>query len=93
MKGILLDENSEIMIRNGSMVIGDVDTQVVEHVITAFQGEYKEVPLLGGNIKKMLNGAPDPFWAGEMKRQLKAQHINADIKGMNEGNFIVELNK
>jgi len=91
MKGILLDENGEIMIENGTMKIGEVDTQIVEHVITAFQGEYKDAPLLGGNIRKMLNGATDPFWASEMKRQLKTQHINASIKVVGDGNFVVEL--
>ena len=91
MKGILLDENGDIMVRNGSVVIGDVDAQVTEHVLTAFQGEYKEVPLLGGGAAKMLNGKPDPFWTAEMKRQLKTQYVNADIAIMGNGDFVVKL--
>jgi len=90
MRGILLDENGEIIIENGTMKIGNVDAQVAEHVITAFQGEFKEVPLLGGNMAKMLNGKPDPFWPAEMKRQLKTQHIDADIS-VDEDNYFVKL--
>jgi len=91
MKGILLDENNEVIIESGTMKIGDVDSQVAEHVVTAFQGEYKEVPLLGGNAAKMLNGKPDPFWPAEMKRQLKTQHVDADVSVTEEGDFIVKL--
>jgi hypothetical protein len=91
MKGILLDDGGEIIIEGGTMKIGDVDAQIAEHVITAFQGEYKEIPLLGGNAKKMLNGKPDPFWPSEIKRQLKTQHIEADIKTSSDGNFMVQL--
>jgi len=91
MKGVLLDENGEVIIENGTMKIGDARAQVVEHVVTAFQGEFKEAPLLGGNAAKMLNGSLDPFWPAEMKRQLKTQHIKADISTDNENNYYVEL--
>jgi hypothetical protein len=91
MKGILLDENNDVIVEHGTMKIGDVDAQIAEHVVTAFQGEYKEVPLLGGNIRKMLNGTPDPFWAGEMRRQLKTQHINAGVDINSAGDAVVKL--
>ena len=91
MKGILLDETGEIIIEHGTMKIGDVDAQIAEHIITAFQGEYKEVPLLGGNLRKMQNGAPDPFWEGEVKRQLKSQNINAEINVGETGDVVVKL--
>jgi hypothetical protein len=91
MKGILLDEDCEVIIERGTMKIGDVDAQVAEHVITAFQGEFKEVPLLGGNAALMLNGTPNPFWAAEMKRQLGTQHIDADINVNDDGNYFVKL--
>jgi len=79
MKGILIDENGEVIIEHGTMKVGDVDAQIAEHIVTAFRGEYKEVPLLGGAARNMLNGAPDPFWAGDIKRQLESQGIRADI--------------
>jgi hypothetical protein len=95
MKGIQLDETGEIIIeRDGAyhtMKIGDVDSQIAEHVITAFQGEYKEIPLLGGNIKKMLNGAPDPFWVNDVKRQLKNQGLNAELTVTDTQDIIVTL--
>ncbi|MCL2291234.1 MAG: hypothetical protein FWC34_11140 [Bacteroidetes bacterium] len=91
MKGILLDENNEAIIEHGTMKIGDVRAQVAEHVITAFQGEFKEVPLLGRNAAKMLNGTPDPFWAAETKRQLKTQYVDADVSIDGDSNYYVEL--
>lgn len=92
MKGILLDEHGEIMIENGAMKIGDVDIQVVEHVIGAFQGEYKESPLLGGNIRKMLNGMPNPFWSQDVQRQLETQHLDTIVNISEDGEVVVELN-
>ena len=92
MKGILLDENGEVIIENGAMKIGDVSAQVAEHVVTAFRGEFKEEPLLGGSVRGMLNGAPDPFWAGDIKRQLKTQYIDANITTDGD-NYFVELKK
>ena len=91
MKGILLDADGEIQIENGSMKIGNVDAQIAEHIISAFQGEYKEAPLLGGNVRKMLNGAPDPFWSPQMRQQLKTQHLNAEIRITRDGDFFVKL--
>jgi len=93
MRGILLDENGDVMVSNGSVVIGDVDGQIAEHVIAAFQGEFKESPLLGGNALKMLNGVPDPFWAGDIKRQLKSQGISAEVGVGDGGDLVVELIK
>jgi hypothetical protein len=80
MKGILLDETGDIMVSGDSVVIDDVNLQIAEHIITAFQGEYKEAPLLGGNAAKILGGTPDPFWGSEVRRQLKSQGIEVELK-------------
>ncbi len=76
MKGILIDENGNMIIRGGTMVIGDVESQICEHLLVAFTGEYKQEPLLGGNAKNMIAGTPDPFWAGYVKQQLKTCKVD-----------------
>jgi len=79
MKGILIDENGDIMVRNGAVVIGDCAADVAERVLCAYPGEFKEVPMIGLYATKQVNGTPDPFWRGEAKKQLKSQLVDADI--------------
>lgn len=89
MRGILLDDNGNLQVQNGSLKIGDNMAQVAEHVIVAFTGEYKHAPLLGGNAKRMISGTPDPFWAGNMKRQLKQALVDVESLRVVEG--VIEL--
>jgi hypothetical protein len=77
MKGILIDDDGDLMIRNGRLVIGDCEMDVVERVISAWPGEFKEAPVVGGGVRRLLNGGADPFWCGEVKRMLASQHVRA----------------
>jgi uncharacterized radical SAM superfamily protein len=54
MKGILLDENGGLMVRNGSLVIGDVAQQNQRIILYANKGEIKESPLVGVGLDNML---------------------------------------
>lgn len=83
MTGILLDENKNLQVRNASLLIGDNTMQSVELLIGAFTGEFKENPILGGNAKKIINGTPDPFWTGNIRKQLRICHINASVEFVN----------
>lgn len=91
MRGILTDENGDMMVQNGSLVIGDNSVDCAVHILEAYKGEFKEIPLLGCNIRDMLNGSPDPFWRSDATRQLQAQHINASIN-FTENGLEVEIN-
>ena len=99
MNGISIDANGDLLINvrrdfedkiTSGIVIGEVRSQVAEHVITAFRGEFKEVPLIGGAVRNMLNGAPDPFWPADVQRQLKSQLVEADVNINNE-NIVVTI--
>jgi hypothetical protein len=86
MKGILVEDNGDIMIRNGSMVIGECSADVAQRVIISWTGEFKHAPLLGGNAKQMIAGTVDPFWKGQLKAQLKAAKVNlTDLKITEQG--------
>jgi hypothetical protein len=76
MKGILLDNDGDLMIRNGSVVIGDVDAQITEHILQAYPGAYKEVPTIGAHLAGDLNGTFDPFLEGKIKEMLQSQQNN-----------------
>jgi hypothetical protein len=84
MKGILIDENGDFTVRRGALVVGDCMADVAERIIRAWQGEFKEAPLLGGNVDKMINGAVDPFRRGEMTAQLRSQYVNVRQLDMSE---------
>jgi hypothetical protein len=92
MKGILIDDTGDLMVRRGTLAIGDCDNDIAERLIRAWQGEFKENPLLGGNIDKMINGAVDPFWRGEMMTQMKSQHLAVKRLDISEAGIGVELN-
>lgn len=49
-KGILLDENFEIVVRNGTAVIGETLIQEVHIILQMNQGELRSDPLLGPNL-------------------------------------------
>ncbi|MDR3046599.1 MAG: hypothetical protein LBU51_03170 [Bacteroidales bacterium] len=92
MRGILVDENGELMIRNGSMVIGDCRADIVERLVVAFPGEFKQAPLLGGALRKEINGVVDAAWGLDVKKQLRSEGV--DVRGIrvNEIGIQVELN-
>jgi hypothetical protein len=85
MKGILTDENGDIMVQNGSLIIGNNAADCVQRTLEAYKGEIKAQPLLGCNVRSMLNGAPDPFWRSDTNRQLQSQGINAEVNFIENG--------
>jgi hypothetical protein len=91
MKGILIDDNGDLMVRKKALVIGDCEMDVSERLIRAWQGEFKEAPLLGGNVDKLLNGAVSPFWRGEMIAQLRAQHIDVKYIDVTENGIELKI--
>lgn len=55
MNGILINaESGDLLIERGSVIIGDTDSQIAEGVLVAMRGEWKEWPLIGGEVKKCL---------------------------------------
>lgn len=72
MIGMLLDSTTgDLLVKNGTIAIGDTDEQICEAVLVSNRGEWKEWPLLGGEARKQLGGIQDVFWATEVKRMLK----------------------
>ena len=78
MKGILVDDNGNLIVSSGHVTVGDNREQCARHLITAWTGEYKHAPMLGGNVRRMIAGSQDPFWAGRMKEHLKQCHIDVE---------------
>jgi len=91
MKGILVDDNGNLMISGGHLQVDDNQAQCARHLISAFTGEYKHAPILGGNARKMIAGHPDPFWIGSMKSQLKTALIKVSNLEIVDGNIVLTM--
>jgi hypothetical protein len=86
MKGLILTDLNEIAIQNGVTVIDDNRADCIKRVLEAATGEFKEVPTIGGNVRKLVAGGADPFWIGQIKAQLKSLNIELeDLKVFETG--------
>ncbi|MDR1984973.1 MAG: hypothetical protein LBQ28_09150 [Prevotellaceae bacterium] len=91
MTGILTNtETGDLIVKNGTLATGDITSQVIEHVLVANRGEYKEMPLVGGEIDKMRNGNPETFWRGQFKDMLKYCGVNITELDVENGNIKIE---
>ena len=89
MNGILIDaESGDLLIERGSVVIGDTDSQIAEGVLVAMRGEWKEWPLSGGEVKKMLGGEVDDKWRGQVKKLLETCGLDVQKVSITEDNII-----
>lgn len=90
MNGILIDAASgDLLVEHGRVVIGDIDSQIAEGVLVAMRGEWKEWPLIGGEVKKMLGGEADVMWRGQVKKMLEACGLDVQKVSVTEGNIII----
>ena len=92
MKGILVDDNGDLMVSNGHLSVGDNRMQCARHLTGAYTGEFKHEPTLGGNAGRMIAGTPDPFWAGEMRKQLSRCNIGVNSISIEDKTITLELN-
>lgn len=73
MKGLLIDsQTGDLMVKGGTLAVGDITEQVAACVILSGRGEFKEYPLLGAEIEKQLGGQPDPLWCSNARQMLEA---------------------
>ena len=85
MKGILLDETGEVMIQNGSMVVGDATLQNQYFLLVAHKGEFKEYPTLGVGISDMVGDEDELEWKKRIREEfkkddLKVRTIDLDLQ-------------
>lgn len=87
MTGILIDpETGDLDIRQGTIAIGDNTAQCIEEVIVSNRGEYKECPLVGGELVKLSNGETARFWPNRVRSMcvamgLSIKRVNLDKNG------------
>jgi hypothetical protein len=53
----MVDDEYDMLIRNGDLVVDNSDVQHITHIFEADQGQYRRHPLLGIGVRRMLNGS------------------------------------
>ena len=76
MSDILLDENDDLLIRDGDFVIGQSQTQEVGLILRMNPGELKEDPLLGPALIRLIHSNAS---GADVKRITKL-HLERDGK-------------
>lgn len=89
MKGLLIDsETGDLLIEKGAVAIGNCEEQIVEIVLVAHRGDFKEVPLIGAEIELMLSGEKDTLWPLKAKRMIKACGVEVSKISITDDNII-----
>ncbi len=86
-KGILLDDNFEIVVRNGTVAIGETLIQEVHIILQMNQGELRSDPLLGPNLIYRIKGKKNQ---SEIKQAVKLA-LARDRKDYNEIQKLISL--
>lgn len=73
MKGLMTDiETGDVMVEHGASPVMDNEVQVVENVLLAVRGDFKEMPLVGAEARLQLGGERDVMWATRAKKMIQA---------------------
>lgn len=83
-------ESGDLLLEAGHIAVGDSEAQTAEAVVTAMRGEFKEMPLLGGEAARMLGGGVDVMWAGDVKEMLRACGVEAERVELRDGTVTIE---
>ncbi len=71
MKGIVLNENFSLQVKNGTLVLGDTTYQNQKILLLAEKGEFKYRPMRGVGTKRYLETAkPD-----DLAREIRTEFI------------------
>jgi hypothetical protein len=81
----------DLLINNGDFVMAQSDIQHVRHIIEAEQGNYKQVPLVGVGVRKMINGTLDGSTKRVIRLQLKSDGYQASEIQVGEQGIVVKL--
>ena len=81
---ILTDDTGELIIRDGDFAVGPSDEQHMQHLLWANPGTYKQFPLMGIGIFRMLNGSISPTDLNALRARI-VQNATAD--GMQVNNL------
>lgn len=56
MQDFIVDENYDLVIKNGDFAIGDSNSQEIDLLVRSFKGDWKQYPLLGAELLRLVKG-------------------------------------
>jgi hypothetical protein len=77
----LMDDDGDIMTRNGDLVLGDVDGQATKIILLACEGQMRHAPLHGAGIRRAVLTKGNPV-SMLHKIQQKLKLDKADVNGV-----------
>lgn len=84
MKGILLDENNDLLINKGRLTLGETVEQCAGLILETEQGEWKEYPRLGASLSQYVkSNATDREISQRVTVSLEYDNINAEVEVRN----------
>ncbi|BBQ07578.1 oxidase [Elizabethkingia anophelis] len=91
----LILKDGELSIVNGDFEIGESTQQEIENILIAFKGEYKQHPLLGAELQKMLKARNTRQGiTREVNEQLQYDGFrNIDFKIEDAENFTIKAQR
>ena len=84
MKDILTNTDYDLVIQEGDFFCGESTAQHLEFLLLSFQGEWKESPIIGGNIRHALNGNVSRALDRHIRIQLEADGFSAEVLQITE---------
>ena len=78
MKDIIIDDEFDLIFTNGDFLVDDSKDQSVQMLLLSAQGEWKEHPEAGADIRKAENGLIDQFLERNIRVQLEADNFNIE---------------
>ncbi len=76
-KDILLDEDNDLLIVNGDLVIGESEEQDIKMILQAVKNDYKQFPELGVDLVKHIEASGSSL---KLKQDIKINLRMDDIK-------------
>lgn len=56
MQDFTVDDNYDLVIKNGDFAIGDSNSQEIDLLVRSFKGDWKQYPLLGAELLRLVKG-------------------------------------
>lgn len=92
MKGIILDDDKDIQVSNGSVVVGDIANQNLEILLLSEKGEIREAPLRGVGIRRFVDDEDPAMLLQAIRNEVATEGMALDNIGITaDGKLEIEV--
>jgi hypothetical protein len=93
-KDIITDNDSDLNISNGDLLISESDSQHIDHILTANKGHFKQNPLIGAGIIEFINNsASEQEIRQRIKLQLESDGFSVRQIKISSGNIEIDAER